>query len=292
MILILLEEQQVIFHRWNNIPPSRTMSSWLDRPIKGVLLDITGVLYESGDGKGVVIPGSVKAVEKLKTSGIPVRLVTNETCATRTAVVDKLRFHGYKVSEADIFSPVPAAIAILKERGLSPHLLVHPAIEDEFKEVIKGSPSCVVVGDADEGFSFENMNKAFRTLLNMEKPLLFALGFGKYYKHQGMLQMDVGAFASALEFACDLKSEVVGKPSRQFFGAALSDIGVPAEEAVMVGDDIVSDVGGAQNCGIRGVLVRTGKFTAPWENHPVVKPDFIANNLAEAVDKIIEAQKK
>lgn len=42
--------------------------------------------------------------------------------------------------------------------------------------------------------------------------------------------MDVGAFASALEFACDLKSEVVGKPSRQFFGAALSDIGVPAEE--------------------------------------------------------------
>lgn len=51
-------------------------------------------------------------------------------------------------------------------------------IEDEFKEVIKGSPSCVVVGDADEGFSFENMNKAFRTLLNMEKPLLFALGFG------------------------------------------------------------------------------------------------------------------
>lgn len=28
----------------------------------------------------------------------------------------------------------------------------------------------------------------------------------------------------------------------------------------MIGDDIVSDVGGAQACNIRGVQVRTGKF--------------------------------
>lgn len=28
----------------------------------------------------------------------------------------------------------------------------------------------------------------------------------------------------------------------------------------MVGDDIVSDVGGAQACGIRGIQVRTGKY--------------------------------
>lgn len=28
----------------------------------------------------------------------------------------------------------------------------------------------------------------------------------------------------------------------------------------MIGDDIVSDVGGAQACGIRGVQVRTGKY--------------------------------
>lgn len=63
-------------------------------------------------------------------------------------------------------------------------------------------------------------------------------------------------------------------------------------QAVMVGDDIVSDVGGAQKCGMRGVLVRTGKFTTSWESHPYVTPDFIADNLAEAVDRIIEAHKK
>ena len=31
-------------------------------------------------------------------------------------------------------------------------------------------------------------------------------------------------------------------------------------QAVMVGDDIVGDVGGAQACSIRGVQVRTGKY--------------------------------
>ena len=28
----------------------------------------------------------------------------------------------------------------------------------------------------------------------------------------------------------------------------------------MVGDDIISDVGGAQECGMLGIQVRTGKF--------------------------------
>ncbi|XP_063611854.1 phospholysine phosphohistidine inorganic pyrophosphate phosphatase-like isoform X1 [Penaeus indicus] len=288
----LAPKQQWVACIYTKRSSSTTMSSWLEKPIKGVLLDITGVLYESGEGIGTVIPGSVEAVEKLKANGIPVRLVTNETCATRTAVINKLQVHGYKVSEADIFSPVPAVVAILKARGLSPHLLVHPSIEDEFKDVIKDSPSCVVIGDADEAFTFENMNVAFRTLMTMNKPTLFSLGFGKYYKHKGILQLDVGAFASALEFACDVKSEIVGKPSPQFFGAALSDIGIKAEEAVMVGDDIVSDVGGAQKCGMRGVLVRTGKFISSWESHSYVTPDFIADSLAEAVDRIIEAHKK
>ncbi|XP_045601598.1 phospholysine phosphohistidine inorganic pyrophosphate phosphatase isoform X2 [Procambarus clarkii] len=265
------------------------VKKWLKQPIKGVLLDITGVLYESGEGFGTAIPGSVDAVARLRKAGIPVRFVTNETCATQADVVKKLRHHNFSLSEADIFSPVPAVISILKNQGLVPHILVHPAIELEFKDMVTGTPTCVVIGDADEAFSFANMNAAFRVLKTMEKPKLFALGYGKYYKHKDQLQLDVGAFANALEFACDIKSEVVGKPCLSFFSAALSDIGITPEEAVMIGDDIVSDVGGAQKCGIRGVLVRTGKYTDSCENHPTVKPDFIANNLLEAVDMIIEA---
>jgi phospholysine phosphohistidine inorganic pyrophosphate phosphatase len=39
-------------------------ASWLSRPINGVLLDITGVLYNSGSGDGEAIAGSIDAVER------------------------------------------------------------------------------------------------------------------------------------------------------------------------------------------------------------------------------------
>ena len=58
----------------------------------------------------------------------------------------------------------------------------------------------------------------------------------------------------------------------------------------MVGDDIVSDVGGAQAVGIRGVQVRTGKFRLTDENHPKVKPDLITDNLASFVDSLLNGQ--
>ena len=83
-----------------------------------------------------------------------------------------------------------------------------------------------------------------------------------------------------------------GKPSADFFLAALADMGVRAEDAVMVGDDIASDVGGAQRCGMMaGILVRTGKYRESDEKHPHVKPDKIVDNLAAAVEVILETSR-
>ena len=63
-------------------------------------------------------------------------------------------------------------------------------------------------------------------------------------------------FAAALEFASERKAVICGKPDPAFFKSGLSALDIPAEHVVMVGDDIVSDVGGAQAAGIRGVQVR------------------------------------
>ena len=53
---------------------------------------------------------------------------------------------------------------------------------------------------------------------------------------------------------------MLGKPSPEYFGAALEALDADAELAWMVGDDIEGDVVGAQKHGMRTVLVRTGKF--------------------------------
>jgi ribonucleotide monophosphatase NagD (HAD superfamily) len=48
----------------------------------------------------------------------------------------------------------------------------------------------------------------------------------------------------------------------------------------MVGDDIVTDVGGAQKAGLRGALVKTGKFR-PGDLAGEVKPDVVLESVAE-----------
>jgi ribonucleotide monophosphatase NagD (HAD superfamily) len=70
----------------------------------------------------------------------------------------------------------------------------------------------------------------------------------------------MGAFIVGLEAAAGIEIPVVGKPAREFFLGALLEMGAEATEAMIVGDDIDSDVRGGQSVGMTGVLVKTGKF--------------------------------
>ncbi|KAJ1139781.1 hypothetical protein NDU88_006145 [Pleurodeles waltl] len=259
------------------------------RGLRALLLDISGVLYDSGGaGGGQPIEGSKEAVSRIKESGLKLRFCTNETQATRGEFVKKLQLLGFDVSENEVIAPAPAACRILQERGLRPHLLVHEALVPEFDRIDKMNPNCVVIGDAAENFTYSNMNKAFQVLIGLQKPLLISLGRGRYYKETDGLKLDVGVYMKALEYACDIKAEVVGKPSRMFFLSALEDMGVEPHQALMIGDDIVNDVGGAQQCGMRALQVRTGKYRPCDEQHPEVTADGYVNNLAEAVDVILQ----
>ena len=72
---------------------------------------------------------------------------------------------------------------------------------------------------------------------------------------------------------------VLGKPAKTFFAAALAALGANAAETLMIGDDIRVDIGGAQNAGIRGLLVRTGKFR-PQDLQGEIQPDGVIDSIA------------
>ncbi|KAK7824233.1 hypothetical protein U0070_001704 [Myodes glareolus] len=257
------------------------MAAWAERlaGVRGVLLDISGVLYDSGAGGGAAIAGSVDAVARrphssvcaehtlicvfvprLKRSPLKVRFCTNESQKSRRELVGLLQRLGFDISEGEVTAPAPATCQILKERGLRPHLLIHDGVRSEFDDIDMSNPNCVVIADAGDSFSYKNMNRAFQVLMELENPVLISLGKGRYYKETSGLMLDVGGYMKALEYACGIEAEVVGKPSPEFFKSALQAIGLEAHQAVMIGDDIVGDVGGAQKCGMRALQVRTGKF--------------------------------
>lgn len=122
----------------------------------------------------------------------------------------------------------------------------------EFCDVNQENPNCVVVGDAAENFTYENLNKAFNLLMGMDAPILMTMGFGlvtqtaicksvsvldrycrKFYKETHGLMMDLGGYTKALEYASDVKAELVGKPDPLYFDGPLSDMGLKPGEVIL-----------------------------------------------------------
>jgi len=169
---------------------------------------------------------------------------------------------------------------VLIDRGMRPHLLIHPDLMPEFADLSNDDPDAVVVGDAGEAFTYEALNEAFGFLL--DGATLLAMGDNRYFRGESGMCLDQGPFVRLLEHAAGVEAEVLGKPSRDFFQAVLDDMSVSADRAVMIGDDLHGDVGGAQAAGLAGVLVQTGKFRPDDARDAGVKPDHIADDFAAA----------
>lgn len=254
--------------------------------MRGLLLDLDGVLYVGDEA----LPGAAEAIERLGQMQIPFRYVTNTTSVPRADIVAKLARLGVDAQEQQVLTPVVAAHAWLEADGIRhPALFVPEETTAEFAdldplpaEAAEGA-GAVVVGDLGSGWDFEALNRAFRLLMTPDHPPLLALGLTRYWRAEDGLRLDAGPFVRALEYAVGRDAVVLGKPDAGFYETACDDLGLEPADVVMVGDDIRSDVGGAQDAGLRGVLVRTGKFSAT-DLDGDVEPDAVLDSVADLPD--------
>ena len=118
--------------------------------------------------------------------------------------------------------------------------------------------------------------------------MFYALAKNRSFQDDdGERSLDTGAFVAALEYATQREATVLGKPAAAFFHAAVESLGCQPEQTVMVGDDVEADVGGAMDAGLKGVLVRTGKYQDGDEEAISPPPDHVAADLAAAADWIL-----
>ena len=141
-----------------------------------------------------------------------------------------------------------------------------------------------MIGDLDKDWNFDIVNDIFNKVLNGSK--IVALHKGKYFKTSDGMQIDSGAFIKGIEYACSTNSIVVGKPEKEFFNIAINQINISKENLVMVGDDIVNDVNGAQNLGIKSILVKTGKYRKDLIEKSGITPDLIINSIDKVLDLV------
>ncbi len=251
--------------------------------MRAVLLDMDGVLYE-GDR---AVTGAASAVAWLRERAVPHIFLTNTTSCPRTALASKLASLGIETTADRILTPPAAALGWLRANAPGPVALFVPeATLGEFADIealsgdAETGAASVVLGDLGEAWDFRTLNRAFRLLMAEPRPALVALGMTRYWRPPDGLRLDVAPFVVALEHASGLRAAVLGKPAPAFFEAALRALGCTATEALMVGDDIVGDVQGAQAVGIRGVLVRAGKFR-PGDLAGAVEPAAVLDSVAD-----------
>ncbi|CAN5644456.1 HAD-IIA family hydrolase [soil metagenome] len=234
------------------------MSQQLD--VDAVLFDIDGVLAVSWQG----IPHASAAVRAVRDAGLPIRFVTNTTSRSAESITYALHAIDIEVHHGELLTAALSTARYIERSHPGANCLVlnsGEVGEDLESLQLVDDPTqadIVVVGGAGPEFSYDALDHAFRalqhgaTLIAMHRNMFWATSSGN--------QLDAGAFVAALEAAAGVDAIVMGKPSPTFFAEALRSAGASPARTAMVGDDVHSDVLGAQRAGIVGVLVHTGKY--------------------------------
>jgi len=250
------------------------------KDVSGFLIDLDGVLYV-GNG---AIEGAREAVEFLRDRGYIFRFVSNTTRRSRKTIAERLSAMGFEIPESYIFTPPLAAVAYIKKSGKNRcYLLTTGDVYQDFEQgcsIDNPYPiDHVIVGDAGDRITYYNLNSAFRHI--MQGADLIALENDRFWMAEDGLSLSAGPFIRALEFATNKKATIVGKPSKTFFELALRDMGLGAGQVAMIGDDIITDIGGARSMGMQGILVRTGKYREDAVETTGIKPDYLIDSIGQ-----------
>jgi HAD superfamily hydrolase (TIGR01458 family) len=215
-------------------------------------------------------------------------LLTNTTSRTRGSIAGTLASAGFPLAAEDILTAPAVTAAYLAEHhpGARCSLLNSGDIREDLAGVTlldeadtDTVPDVVIVGGAGPEFDYTALNRAFGHLQRGAR--LVAMHRNLYWRTDEGLELDSGAFLAGLEQAARTTAEITGKPAPAFFEAALAHLGVGAGEALMVGDDIESDVLAAQRAGVTGVLVKTGKYLPETHRAASGKPDHVLDSIAD-----------
>ena len=246
--------------------------------IKGILFDLDGVLYIGSQP----IAGAIDAIKRIREAGLICRFVTNTSTLTLASLQAKLAKLGFEISTSEIFSAPQAALNFLKQQPQPIcRLLLADDVKQDFAQLKQSDTEAnfIVVGDIGNAWSYPMLNEIFACLVRGAK--LIAIHKNRFWQTEQGLQMDIGAFIHGLEYASNTQAMIIGKPSIDFFNAVLNDMQLSRDKVLMIGDDIDSDIGGAQAAGLLSVLVRTGKYRESYANASAINPDLILDSIAD-----------
>lgn len=249
------------------------------KPLRVFFFDVDGVLTVGKEKPRYL--GGREVVRLLKESGRKTFVLTNHSTTSRREINRNLTQLGFSFEFDEVLTSSYLTARYLTERfGTTSFFLVgEQGLRQELEaagHVQSNHPRVVVVG-LDRGLSYEKLDNAWRFLRDGAS-LVGAYGGSTFMSGRGPA-LSAGPIVKALEYASGKRAVIIGKPSPRMFKFALQLVHEKPSRAVMIGDQMETDLLGARKAGVHAILVLTGVETVESIAHSKVKPDAVIENV-------------
>lgn len=289
------------------IGPMRTSP---ELPLRLVIFDLDGVVYRGPHA----VPGVPQLIARLHTAGLIVRYATNNSMLTPNAFVSRLAAIGVQADAGEVVTSTTATVEHLArhlpdvrrvltvgESGLRDMLAAAgyevTQAEDALPANYRGQPLAetwdAVVAGLDLSFSFAKLAAA-RTAIASGASFVATNADARYPTEAGLLP-GAGSMVAAIAVASGEQPLVIGKPEPAMFRSILERSDVPADAALVIGDNPDADIVAARRAGIPSVLMLTGVADASVAAalSGERRPDFVvadANELGQLLGRLAGVQ--
>jgi arabinose operon protein AraL len=253
-------------------------------PHRGWLLDLDGTVYLGG----ALIPGAAEAVAALRAAGRRVAFLTNKPLETRAAYARKLSRLGVPAAADDVVNSsvvlarhlqrldAGAPVFVIGERPLVAELAAHG-----FEIRVDHRVRWVVIA-FDRTFDYGKLNTALQAVRGGAR--LIATNPDRTCPTEHGEVPDCAGMMAAVEAVTGRPVEiVVGKPSPIILEVALAALGVTADDCVIVGDRLETDMAMGKRLGLATVLVLTGVTRADDPRLAETAPDLVLPSIRELI---------
>lgn len=248
---------------------------------RGYAFDLDGTIY-LGDR---LIEGAAETIAALRADDARVVFVTNKPLETSADYAAKLTKLGIPATPDDVVSAIDALLLYLRDRHPGARLMpiAEPLLVDQLRGAgftVTRDPELtdVVVVSFDRTFDYQKLLLAYRAV--NAGALIVATNPDPYCPTPDGGLPDCAAMLAAIEACTGAKAEaIVGKPSVHMANAFLDRLGVPATQAAMVGDRLLTDVAMGLSAGMAAVLVLSGATTREQLAASRVKPTLVLDDV-------------
>ena len=255
------------------------------KPIDSWLTDMDGVLIH----EGVPIPGADAFLKKLRESGKPFLVLTNNSIYTPRDLHARLRRMGLDVPIENIWTSALATAQFLDDqrpRGTA-YVIgeagLTTALHDIGYVLTDHEPDYVVLGET-RTYSFEALTKAIR-LINGGARFICTNPDETGPSAEGPLPA-TGSVAALITKATGKAPYFAGKPNPLMMRTGLNAIGAHSESSAMIGDRMDTDILAGLEAGMQTFLVLTGLTTEAEIDRFPFRPSKIVKSIADIVDRV------